>query len=354
MPTIPKKAKTGLASKLESQGARKPGERRREPLWKGPEVDGISYSMLSTFLVCRERFRVKYIEGLDVPERFYAPIDYGHMWHTCEEALGGNRDWKLALKLYGSALCTKHRLQQEQVEHWYQMCLATFPLYVDYWKAHPDVVDRTPLFQEKVFDVSYKLPSGRIVRLRGKQDGGDIIGTGRGAKVFLQENKTKSSIDGLKITRQLKFDLQTMLYTVAHVCGEDEYECPFGGVRYNVVRRSAHKSVESMLKKLEEDRAAGRIGEWFARWKVEISEADIAKFRSECLDPILENVCGWYDTLTNPHRLQEFVSPPLHWRHPFGVYNVLDEGGSSDLDEYLDTGSEVGLERREKLFEELG
>lgn len=34
--------------------------------------------------------------------------------------------------------------------------------------------------------------------------------------------------------------------------------------------------------------------------------------------------------------------------------NVLDEGGSSDLDAYLSEGSTAGLVRRDRLFEELG
>lgn len=34
-------------------------------------------------------------------------------------------------------------------------------------------------------------------------------------------------------------------------------------------------------------------------------------------------------------------------------YNVLDEGGSSDMDAMLESGSEVGLQRTENLFPEL-
>jgi hypothetical protein len=43
----------------------------------------------------------------------------------------------------------------------------------------------------------------------------------------------------------------------------------------------------------------------------------------------------------------------MHWRHPYGVFDALNEGGSSDLDEYLETGSTVGLERASTLFPEL-
>jgi hypothetical protein len=38
---------------------------------------------------------------------------------------------------------------------------------------------------------------------------------------------------------------------------------------------------------------------------------------------------------------------------PYGVYSPLLDGGSTDLDEHLLTGSEVGLRRVDKLFKEL-
>ncbi len=35
----------------------------REPVWKGPEVDGVTQSLLSRYLTCKERFRLLVIEG---------------------------------------------------------------------------------------------------------------------------------------------------------------------------------------------------------------------------------------------------------------------------------------------------
>ena len=337
----------------------------KEPLWKGPEVDGITFSLLSRFLVCRERFRCLVVNGLQTQECFHAPLEFGSMWHVCEEQhaaqqVGGPAQvklWEDALREYCVGLARKHPMDREKIDHWYHVAQAIFPLYVDHWAKNPDVIDRTPLLQEQPFDVHYRLPSGRTVRLRGKWDSVDLIGKDQGAGIYLQENKTKSGIDGLKIVRQLGFDLQTMMYLVA--LGEDSKTRwgvgkppPILGVRYNVVRRSAHKTTDSMLKKLEEDRDAGRIGEWFARWKVEVGAADIAKFRQQCLDPILETLCDWWELMT-VCKGAKGCGAVRHWRHPFGVYNILDEGGSSDLDEYLTTGSEVGLRRTTNLFPEL-
>lgn len=340
------------------------------PAWKGPEVDGVTQSLLGRFLGCRERFRVLTVEGLQPAPQFNPRLEFGNMWHVCEESLAiitepGGRPYNPAgwcpaisgaLKDYSQALCRQYPMQQEQVIDWYEKTKALFPLYIAHWAEHPDVKDRTPLLAEQVFDVPYRLPSGRTVRLRGKWDSVDLVGKGKNAGVWLQENKTKSSIDAGKIHRQLKFDLQTMLYLTALGHGEEIGSMPgsLKGVRYNVVRRSAHKSVESMLKKLEDDRAAGRIGEWFSRWNVEVTAGDIARFRRECLDPILEHLCDWWWDMTG-------VGGPVngdyrgvtHWRHPFGVYNALDEGGFGDVDEYLDTGSTVGLQRVKNLFPEL-
>jgi hypothetical protein len=42
-----------------------------------------------------------------------------------------------------------------------------------------------------------------------------------------------------------------------------------------------------------------------------------------------------------------------HWRTPYGVYNILAEGGNAEVDEYLNTGSSLGLVHGVPLFGEL-
>lgn len=349
---------------------------RTDPVWKGPTEDGVTQSMLSRYLGCKERFRVMVIEGLKPTPKFHAPIDFGNMWHACEEKHAEGVAWEGHLKVIATELCKKFRFQQEQIDYWYGVCKALFPLYVDHWAKHPDVRDRTPLMQEQTFNVPYPLPSGRTVKLRGKFDSVDLISKGKTAGVYLQENKTKSRIDGEAIRQQLKFDLQTMLYLIALQSDDwSGYESeghyasgtpphPILGVRYNVIRRSAHKTAESMLKKVMEDREEGRIGEWFARWKVEVSATDVAKFKMQCLNPVLENLLDdyewWKANSRGPYnsfdddRHKRFPDHwPRHFRKPYGVYDPVEEGGFGDVDGYLETGSEVGLTRVTDLFPEL-
>jgi hypothetical protein len=138
------------------------------------------------------------------------------------------------------------------------------------------------------------------------------------------------------------------------------------GILYNVIKRPLsggkgsivqHKPTKSRPLGESEaefyDRLQGIIREmpqeFFLRLEAKISSSEIAAFRVSCLDPILENVCYWYDSVTG----KQSPAPPASWRHPYGVRNLLDEGGISDLDHYLTTGSTVGLQRRESLFNEL-
>lgn len=385
------------------------GRRPGEPPWKGPEDDGpqggITFSLLSRFLSCRERFRCLVREGLVASDGFNHRIEYGSMWHKCEEILAqfpeecgiaaANYDqkppWREPLIHYCKALVQKYPTQRDQILKWFNVCMAQFPVYVNYWRDHQDVVDREPLLQEYAFQIPYRLPtSGRLVYLRGKWDSVDLIGKGKQRAVYLQENKTKGEVDELVLQRQLKFDLQTMLYLVALTesmtlnelarANDLDYLPAVKGVRYNVIRRPVSGGKGTIVQKkgsknvAPETEAAyyarlrrvidgteDETGEWgpanyFMRWKVDVTPQDLERFKTKCLNPLLETLCVWYDVVVrekvvavNAFTLRDM----MHWQHPFGVYNILDEGGSSDLDEYLLTGSEVGLTRTEDLFPEL-
>jgi hypothetical protein len=385
---------------------------RSGPVWKGPEVDGITFSLLSRFIVCRERFRLLVVEGLKPASGFNHRIEYGQMWHICEEMWAQGYEWQGYLADYCGQLMRKYPTDQDNIEHWMNVCSTQFPLYLYYWSEHPDVLQRTPLLQEESFGVPYQLPSGKIVTLRGKWDSVDLIGKGRNAAVYIQENKTKGDVQPEALKKQLHFDLQTMMYMTAlynnpspdlarlgHYRHADGREYLIGGVRYNVVRRPLSGGKGSIVRgkgtagakcgkckgegkmpsgaRCVKCGGDGRIGgkppetqdefysrlasvimeepdNFFMRWRVEISPADVRRFTKECLDPILESLCDWWGWLQETEDCwMNAGGRGAHWRHPFGVYNVLDEGGSSELDEYLHSGSEAGLERTDNLFPEL-
>lgn len=358
-----------------------------DPLWAGPcgagPMGGVTQSMLVRFLSCRDRFRLKYLHGLEPHDKWVKTIGYGNLWHAAEEVLAaGTGDPLDALFKHAEAQAIKYPLQRNDIWKWYNVARVQFPEYVNYWRGHPDVVNRVPLMQEQVFDVPYRLPSGRVVRLRGKFDSVDLIDGG----IYLQENKTKGDIDKEQVERQLRFDLQTMLYLTAltnPVNGISSYATnghhPVRGVRYNVVRRPLSGGIgnikphaakftktkttpaetdEEFYERLRRDYIATDPGHWFFRVRAEITEQDMAIFRDACLNPLLENLCWWYDDVTDQHPVNsqgvyQYEPPPANYRTPFGVWSALEEGGSTEYDAYYATGSEAGLYRVRTMFSEL-
>jgi hypothetical protein len=387
-----------------------------EPLWDGPcnpgPRGGITQSLLSRFLVCRERFRVRVIDGYAPVPQFQHRLEYGNMWHVCEESYlnSGNPiienpvvepPWARALKAYADGLCKKYPMQQKDIMHWCTVCLIQFPLYLKFWKQHPDMLNRTPLLQEKEFHEAYELPSGRVVWLRGKFDSVDLVqdktkGKSGKSGIWLQENKSKGDINQVALQRQLNFDLQTMIYLVAlyeydlaNLGNEalDEYVSKNGasgiirGVRYNVVRRPLsggagsirqHKPTKSNPAGESDhafyQRVRGVIMEsqesYFMRWNATITRTDVERFKIQFLNPCLEQLCDWWEWVSrerdpfvyfgsNDGKSLPYCFPAVHYRLPYGVYNPLLEGGFSEVDEYLMTGSTVGLHRADTLFPEL-
>ncbi len=374
-----------------------------KPVWTGPDGEGpnggITFSMICKWLNCRDRARVMWVENLRSADRFNHRIEYGNMWHGCEEAWARNRPseynvlrasrgeqawsrgWEFPLQNHTELLCKKYMFSQEEICHWASVCTAQFPIYLEHWAAHPDNDTRESLLQEQVFDVPYTLPSGRVVRLRGKWDSVDLIKEGHNKGVWVQENKTKGDVDTSQIAQQMRGDLQSMLYLIAlgtpkpghSGVGRDipgwEYGMEIRGVRYNVVRRPLsggtgsirqHKPTKKNPHGESREEFYGRLGdlirespgEFFYRWNAEVTADDLAEFRRVTFDPLLEQVCVWSDwVLHRNHRvLPDFA---INYRHPFGATNFLDNGGSSELDEYLLTGSKAGLRQVTEMFTEL-
>jgi hypothetical protein len=225
----------------------------RKPLWQGPEKDGVTQSLLSKFLVCRERFRLYAVEGLTTQSGFDHLIGYGNMWHVCEEAYAKDEDWQKKLLEHCKEERSKFQSDQMDIEKWYQVCKIQFPLYIRYWEKHTDTIRRDALVEEFTFKVPLELPSGNTVLLRGKWDGVSHFRS-RPSGIRLDEHKTKGDVDEYKLTNQLQFDLQTGFYLVALDESIKDYEANGSdgfnnlpefdwhkkkllGIRYNVIKR---------------------------------------------------------------------------------------------------------------------
>ena len=373
---------------------------KRPSVWQGPcgagPQGGVTQGLLGRWLACKERFRLLAMEGWKPADRLESRMEWGSLWHCAEEALAGlsltvgtsRNAWENALTTYAKHLCQRYPMEQQQVEAMYGVIKTMFPVYVAHWAKNDQVKERTPLLQEYSFDVPFKLPSGRIVRLRGKWDAVDLVGKGKAAGVWLFETKTKSDPDEQQIIRQLSFDLQTLLYLVALQEYRNDLsqsgstikgDWPLRGVRYNVVRRPRQyqgkkETRQEFLERLGAIIAASP-GEFFMRWNAVITPTDLARFKREFLVPALENLADdyeWWHYCSIHADLSKTIGLPTdcqyddairskyysnhrarHFRTPYGLYSPLAEGGSTDLDELVANGSVVGLRQVDDLFPEL-
>jgi len=135
---------------------------------------------------------------------------------------------------------------------------------------------------------------------------------------------------------------------------------PFSGGKGAIKRKEATKNHPAETKdefyaRLANDYFRAEPEYWFQRWKSEVHPTDVVRFRKECLDPILEAICNWYDYSVGGERWEEnvYLGYGWSWRHPYGVRNSVDEGYGSDVDGYITDGSTVGLQRVDDLFPEL-
>lgn len=370
-----------------------------KPLWKGPLDDGITFSLTNRFLECRERFRLKVVEGVIEDEGFNRSLEFGNMWHTCEESIAahGRKSgrWLQDLKSYYSHLLTKYEGNSKEISKWYMICKMQFRCYLQTWSDRPSYV-----FQERQFRVPYTLPSGRQVTLRGMFDAGFVKQLKRSLRLTLQENKTKGQIDEVGISQTVDENMQVMFYLIAlDTCiadnkitclgnsGSDSIKLPgkpmLSGVLYNVVRRPLSDNYAIRPLKSEVggytdpkfiQRLQGKILEspdhYFMRWNAQITKQDIEHFKIECFHPILEQLCDWWqwvssdpdpwriptelDVLENcPGCLQGVPGGGIHYRTPFGLYNSLAGGFRGNYFDLLTKGVQKNLVHITTLYPEL-
>lgn len=331
------------------------GNRRTEPLWDLYR-DGITASMLSKFFICRERFRLNAVEGWS-DKRLATALEFGSCFHDCHEnhAAGYPISTEKLLSQF-----EKNRIQARNMDHEERAEIAEicgtvgvlFPRYVEHWREMDQSFEYVA--QEEKFEVPYTLPSGRVLKLRGRID----AAYREGDQIWILETKTKGDIDEELLTATLQQDLQTMFYVLAFSLA---HQVVPGGVLYNVIRRPGlrrrkEETLPDFLQRIGED--IDRRPEWyFMRWKTELEEGDLDKWIKRSLDPVLEQLCLWWESIShNPFDpwTDAQGQPNLHhYQRPFGVYDGLGRGGRGDYFELLAYRSYRSLRQRDVAFPEL-
>lgn len=385
---------------------------KRTPLWT--PADGITFSLLSKFIICRHRFWIRTVLGFRERSGFSHYTGYGDLFHAALEAYARHQKQKPEQRLklaldgvhsYAESLLHKFPESATEIMFWKSICNSQFRQYVRKWSSEDQ--SRRYILQEAPFDLTLSLPSGRLIRLRGKFD--EVFYAVKTRKVKgqtresltckLQENKSKGDVNKEGIDSMLHGDLQTMFYLTAlnHIVFNDG-EKPDPGVVaalrqnkpptcyhvvYNVIQRPQGQKYPPCRQKKNENEMefAHRIGEhvqehpddYFHRGYVELAPEDLTRFQQRSLFPYLEQLLDWWESIqSNPfdpwntpstYKLDKkdnshpskFKSNPLHYCRPYGVYDGLAQGYTGDYHQFISSGdvNKTGLEKMTTAFPEL-
>lgn len=319
----------------------------RQPLWDLYR-DGITYSLLTKFCECPERFRMRVVEGWS-ESGLSEPLEFGNAFHLCLEKLP--QPPEKTTQLYQQQRFEKNTVephQREEFEKLMSMVEGAVHGHDKYWER--DHSSMSWVAHEKKFDVPYAI-DGVSIRLRGKIDG--IYREARDSnRLWLFETKTKSEIDHEGLHRTLKQDLQTMLYALVT---QEMYGEQVSGFVYNVVRRPSIRprrgeTLYEFSVRCKEDYLS-RPEFYFHRWEITLDRNDMELWRTRQFDPLLRQVIMWWDSIkNNPF---EPWSSPFHRQHVFGAPNPLGQGRRGSFFDYITSGSHTGLRQLSTPFPEL-
>lgn len=321
--------------------------------------DGITYSMMSKFIICRERFRLATVEGLSYTEPKDA-LEFGTAFHHCLEHVANGGSCTDLKKVLNKFIQSKKGLTPDQQNNFtflMRVCEETFRLYYEHWKEMDSAFKF--VVREETFEYLYPVPGYRTIKLRGRID----AAYASGQELWLMENKTKGRIDEDLMKSTLSQDMQTMFYCLAL---EQKFGKQPDGVLYNVIRRSGlRKGVKEsdnvFLERTVKD-IKDRPAWYFMRWKTQLMPGDLDVWKKRTLEPLLVHICRWWESIMhnpfNPWETEAEKGLPKvnveHWQRPFGVYDDGDSsGGRGDFFELLTKGSYYGLYRRSVAFPEL-
>lgn len=247
--------------------------------------DGITQSMLSAFLTCRQKstFQIEGWENSGTNNSAYQRGDYFHylleMWYSgkitkglvYEEGLIDvfiNKCEHLWIKKQSKTRV----LNQDDLIETFSMAYAIFPEYVKYWRASD--INKTWEELEQVFDTVWQ-----GYRLRGKRDG--LFKYIKQGSRWLFETKTKGAIEEELMLDILGFDFQNLFY-LTNLKIENK---PASGVVYNIIRKPSlkqHKkeTKEEFIARIAED-VKTRPKHYFKRYEVAYAPQMVNSFEAQ-------------------------------------------------------------------------
>ena len=198
------------------------------------EKDGVTQSILSSFLACRQRAQF-ILDGWQKP-RNKAALIFGSFFHwlieehivsITNEGVGLANSFGALESEWRNKMVTEGEVDRDALELYIAMAHALFEEYCNFWQKKDESYEWIGVESqfEKCTD-RYQ----HTFKMRGMRDG--IFR--RKGKLWILETKTAGRIDEETLNQTLNFDFQSLFYVTA---SELEFREPVAGILYNVVRK---------------------------------------------------------------------------------------------------------------------
>lgn len=309
-----------------------------------PKVDGVTQSILSGFLKCRQYSRLS-LDGW-TSMRTGAALQFGEMAHGVLESIynqvkDGRKSPPNREEVYEEiqkqieaweASSRGGRADAEAVQQLEQnvaLLEAVLPSYFKFWGAEDfQKVQWVALEQEFSLELFG-------VRIRGKIDG---IFRNNVKALRMFETKTKGRIEEDQLVDLLAFDFQTDFYSLA--CQQLYGELPTGA-RYNIIRRPGEKLGKAESLKAYKERVTAKVMDdpkhYFVRFQINKAKKELELFKKE-LKMQIDEFVAWNEGKLPTYR---------------NVTACMDRFGSCRFLKICSAQNYAGFFKRQNLFPEL-
>jgi hypothetical protein len=324
--------------------------KKTKPLWTLD--DGITFSGLNKWSECREQFSLQWIDGV-TRRKLQVPLEFGSVFHSALENQDKGTPEEVIQRV--SEHYKKYRLktiktsgEKDDLNLLLGLAQIVFPHYCEFWRADDVLINWVS--REEKFSIPYDVPTDdgiRKILLRGMRDGiysVDSLGT-----FGIFETKTMGRIVDKEMEDKLRYDMQTMMYTVATYL--DYGQMP-NAVKLNVVKRPTtyrrkKESVKSYLDRIEDD-VARYPEQYFKRYTADITPQDVELFIDQTLNPLLNVFIEWWDSIKKNPVEGRFQSP----YHFLNCSALVGRYGKADMWEAI-FGNMRPYSLRAEVFPEL-
>jgi RecB family exonuclease len=287
---------------------------------------GISYTLLSTWLECRQK-ALYYMQGIK-PVRLQMPLVFGSLFHSLLELVYKDGEFTLLSQedARGAALIEVRKYAKKYGDAWSEkeltnweilvaQIIVLFPAYISFYADEDDCVWEEV---ESKFSIPFK---GFL--LTGRLDGVYQLADD---SYWVMDTKVKGRIDGVAIDSTLSRDMQMHFYMLA---AKQIFGVTPGGICQNVVRRPQLRRKKTETLGTYSGRIAEHIEEdpahYFKRFEYATTEQDLLAFEKE----LIEMLCD-FKSWVRKQKVRLF-GQPCHSRYGLCPFVPLCYDGRDDL-----------------------